>query len=247
MRDHALLVTLMARIKTLFPLTLCTALLLFPAQSSHAVLPDDPFVFVKSGNLIALEAYIKSHQIDLDDVGPDGFTLLITAIRHGNKQIFDYLIQQGVDINKKASRDRTALMAAIAVDEQIMFQKLLRLGADVNAFLPIILGNRESIDGYYTIHITADYEFGHKYFEDLIKQGADIKQKRNFSIHDTPLSIAIICGNTENILKIFELSKTYKVDICDAVSLAAAKSSRNEEISHIVESKCLNGAYGGNP
>jgi len=58
---------------------------------------------------------------------------LITAVRHGRKDIVRWLLQQAIDVNKKGDENNTALHIAAEEGEPELAQLLLEHGADIEA------------------------------------------------------------------------------------------------------------------
>lgn len=71
---------------------------------------------------------------DIFDFDDEGVSIFDMAVTYNNADIIDYLIQNGIDVNKTQRRSGfTALMAAACYGRTEIFKTLLENGADVNA------------------------------------------------------------------------------------------------------------------
>jgi ankyrin repeat protein len=95
----------------------------------------DPFKvvahFIKQGDLDTVKAFIESgYDINSSEPGDFGSSLLHNAIRYGQMDIFNYLIEQGADIDFIDAVGWTPMMEAI-IDSKPEFGKILaQKGAD---------------------------------------------------------------------------------------------------------------------
>ena len=101
-----------------------------------------------------------------------GRTALLIASREKHKDIVEYLIKNGADVNAKSDRGDTALMFASLVGEKEIVELLINNGADVNAksnkgFTALM---RASFDA-------RDDEKHREVIKILIKHGADVNAK----------------------------------------------------------------------
>ena len=89
--------------------------------------------FIKKGDLETVKAFIEAgFDINAAEPGDFGSSLLHNAIRYGQMDIFNYLIEAGADIDFVDAVGWTPLMEAI-IDSQPAFGKILvEKGADQN-------------------------------------------------------------------------------------------------------------------
>ena len=95
----------------------------------------DPFKvvahFIKAGDLDTVKAFIESgYDVNSAETGDFGSSLLHNAIRYGQMDIFNYLIEQGADIDFIDAVGWTPMMEAI-IDARPEFGRILaEKGAD---------------------------------------------------------------------------------------------------------------------
>ncbi len=87
--------------------------------------------FIKKGDLETVKAFLDAgFDINAAEPGDFGSSLLHNAIRYGQMEIFDYLIENGADIDFVDAVGWTPLMEAI-IDSKPEFGKILvEKGAD---------------------------------------------------------------------------------------------------------------------
>ncbi len=80
---------------------------------------------IKNGDIEALKSLIESgYDVNSAEKGDFGSSLLHNAIRYEQLEIFNYLIDQGADINFVDAVGWTPLMEAI-IDDKMTFGKIL--------------------------------------------------------------------------------------------------------------------------
>ena len=87
--------------------------------------------FIKKGDLNTLKSFLEAgFGVNSSEPGDFGSSLLHNAIRYGQMEIFNYLIEEGADIDFVDAVGWTPLMEAI-IDHQPAFGKVLvEKGAD---------------------------------------------------------------------------------------------------------------------
>ena len=87
--------------------------------------------FIKKGDLESVRSFIESgYDVNAAETGDFGSSLLHNAIRYGQMEIFNYLIDQGADLDFVDAVGWTPLMEAI-IDAKPEFGKILvEKGAD---------------------------------------------------------------------------------------------------------------------
>jgi ankyrin repeat protein len=71
---------------------------------------------------------------DIEDFDNEGVSIFDMAISHNHKDMFDYLIEQGIDVDKTTRKSRfTPLMAAASYGRADMLKTLLQNGANKDA------------------------------------------------------------------------------------------------------------------
>ena len=87
--------------------------------------------FIKIGDLDMVKAFIESgYDVNSSEPGDFGSSLLHNAIRYGQMEIFNYLIEEGADIDFIDAVGWTPMMEAI-IDSQPEFGRILaQKGAD---------------------------------------------------------------------------------------------------------------------
>jgi len=147
----------------------------------------------------------------LIDAGADitsdvGINSLLATINLGKKDLVKYMLEKGVDVNKKTRGNKTSLMVAIDKGDEEIVKELVEHGADVN--LP-----GKSVEKFDSEHVslmsllspsppkkplTFAIEKGNeKIITTLIEHGADINVKNGG--HST-LMLSIV-NNKESVLK----------------------------------------------
>jgi len=88
--------------------------------------------FIKRGDLDSVKAFIESgYDVNSSESGDFGSSLLHNAIRYGQADIFDYLIEQGADIDFIDAVGWTPMMEAIIDSEPELGRILAEKGADL--------------------------------------------------------------------------------------------------------------------
>ena len=87
--------------------------------------------YIKKGDLKIVKHFIESgYSVDSSESGDFGSSLLHNAIRYGEMEIFDYLIEKGADINFSDAVGWTPLMESIIDGKPEFGAKLVANGAD---------------------------------------------------------------------------------------------------------------------
>ena len=89
------------------------------------------FDISRNGTLDELKGVYQDNPDVINLIDERGFSSLILACYHGNREVANFLIEHVSDINYK-SDDGTALMAAVVKNELELVENLLIIGADPN-------------------------------------------------------------------------------------------------------------------
>ncbi|XP_053200962.1 myotrophin-like [Panonychus citri] len=90
---------------------------------------------VKNGDIDQVKELIKKHKIDINEQ-IDGRTPVIYAADYGQKEILEYLIKIGANVNSTDKHGITALLAAIWEGHTDCVKLLLDSGADTKLKTP---------------------------------------------------------------------------------------------------------------
>lgn len=150
---------------------------------------------------------LQREGLELDqDIDGDG-TLLIIAIRHGNKELVEYLLALGADVNQESQQDGTPLIVAVQSANNELVKYLVSQGADVNqasirdgnpiinaaqtnnlSMVEYLLAQGANIDDVVehdeTALITASRAGHFRIVKFLVEQGADV----NLAVEATTLT-----------------------------------------------------------
>ncbi len=87
--------------------------------------------FIKKGDMDTVKALIEAgFDLNSSESGDFGSSLLHNAIRYGQMDVFDYLIEQGADIDYIDAVGWTPLMESIIDSKPEFGRKLVEKGAD---------------------------------------------------------------------------------------------------------------------
>lgn len=120
--------------------------------------------------------------------------LLHLVFKSKNNDIFDLLLESGIDVNQKDVGGNTCLCNTVCCNNVHFTKKLLEYGADVNI---------HDRDGRTLLYISC-YNGYHEIFDILISNGADIN-KKNIQDGRTPLFGAVWANEYNIIEKIINL------------------------------------------
>lgn len=104
-------------------------LLLF-ASIAIAQTPPDIFEVARKGSAVQAAKILKDDPAAVNAKSPEGFSPLILACYRGNRDVANYLIKHGADVNV-ASTMGTALMAAVVKNDVETVKLLLAKEANV--------------------------------------------------------------------------------------------------------------------
>lgn len=99
-------------------------------------MPQEPEIIaaIKSGNTDQVQTLLKARPNLIQEAkGPDGEPLILVAVASGQKEITEYLLGQGADINATQGGGYTPLHIAAQNGNEEMIQYLLEHMADINA------------------------------------------------------------------------------------------------------------------
>ena len=156
-------------------------------------------------DITSLTEYLRNLKDNLNEEDEGGYTSLIIAVKLGDKNVINGLIENGADINYVNRFGKTPLIIAIEKDNVDIVEYLIKLGADVNktkrnglsplaiaikmdsnSVISVLLENHAIVEG---INLCTTDIFGNNLLhqavlnnkkervENLIKLGLDINQK----------------------------------------------------------------------
>ena len=168
---------------------------------------EDLYCAVMKGDKTLCEKFIN--ETSFLNKGPMGFTPLHIAVAGNNKELAEFLIARGSDVDSKTREGETPLFYAVSNGNIPVAELLVLKGADVNA---------KTVEGYTPLHWAAYFcqkdmielltgagadvnakntdamsvinmvdSAGYKDFSDFLKSGMDMKKKDGF----TPLFVAV--------------------------------------------------------
>ncbi|WP_342026022.1 ankyrin repeat domain-containing protein [Cytobacillus pseudoceanisediminis] len=144
-------------------------------------IPLDIFEAAAAGNLSRVKELVEMNPKLVTEYANDGFTALGLASYLGHKEIVEYLVQKGADVNSasKNSMKVMPLHSAVATKKVDIAEVLLKNGAKVNA---------KQDSGWTPLHEAALH--GHSdMIKLLLRFGADKTIKKDDG--DTPLDVAL--------------------------------------------------------
>ncbi len=127
---------------------------------------EDAMMACQNGDLEIVQSFVRRGGA-IDQIGPKGFTALMTACSYNQYEIVDYLIDEGADLNL-SNNGWTALIEAADEGSFESMEILLKAGADVNYYWN---------DGNPTAISMAASEGNLNCLELLMNFGADINGK----------------------------------------------------------------------
>src|SRR6476620_11161724 len=86
----------------------------------------------RTGDIPTIEALYTANPQVIDTVDQKGFTPLILAAYNDQREVVDFLLSHGVDLNVQDAAGNTALMGVSFKGYQEIAKKLIDAGADVN-------------------------------------------------------------------------------------------------------------------
>ena len=93
-------------------LKLCFLTLFFGLSCIHPLWAQDVFDAARTGNLASIKLLVKLKSDTVSRTNQNGFTPLILACYYGQKNIVEFLLNEGVDLETN-SPEGTALLAAV--------------------------------------------------------------------------------------------------------------------------------------
>ena len=132
--------------------------------------------------LVSLRAITTAHPQLINSTDNDGWTMLHHCARFEANDCANYLIENGADINKKATNGDTALLIAIREKNTPLAIQLITIGADITCV---------NDQGKTFLHTTESREIAAL----LLKKGLHINALDKED--STPISTAVEAGNRE--------------------------------------------------
>jgi ankyrin repeat protein len=155
-------------------------LLVFSVTNSFS---QEIFRAVMTGDLNRTKTLLEEHPEWINATSWGNWTLLHRASQNGHKDIVDFLISKGADLEARTTLGQTPLYAAIYQQKEVTVKQLIEKGADVFAVRN---------DGETMLHIAAAIG-NESIVKLLIAEGLNINIKRRYGI--TPLHLASVFGH----------------------------------------------------
>ncbi|XP_063925523.1 uncharacterized protein LOC135139274 [Zophobas morio] len=156
----------------------------------------------------------------------DGSTALILACEGGHKQIIEYLVNSGNEVNRADNNGDTPLYVASQNDDEIIVEFLVQSGANINH------ANKQGSTALHNASLN-----GHeKIVEFLLKSGAEINCPNNARI--TPLLLASTNGHLQVVEYLVESGAELNPSINDCCTPldAAAQNGHALIVEFLVKS-----------
>ncbi len=148
---------------------------------------QDIFATVMSGDLNRTRLLIEEQPGLIDTTSWGNWTPLHRASQHGHKDIVDFLLQEGANLEARTVLGMTPLYVAIYSQKRDIVQFLIEKGADIRAVRS---------DGETMLHIAA--AIGNEgIVDELISNGLDVNVNKRYGI--TPLHLASIFGHKATV------------------------------------------------
>jgi ankyrin repeat protein len=188
---------------------------------SVILLGNDLHDAIQKGDVAKVKTLISNNKELIHMNSEKGQTPLHLAVQKGNKEIVDFLISQGADINARDGEGNTPLISAISLKKTDIAKFLLSKGADVrikNAHneLPVILAlmhgldelvepildNGQDVNEYFegnmSILLMATLAGSKEVIKLLVDRGADVNAAaQEGDVGITPMYAAIFLGHTD--------------------------------------------------
>jgi cytohesin len=149
----------------------------------------DIYQEVRAGNLEKVKSMVERNPSLVqakDDYG-ESRTPLHWAVRWDQKEIVEFLIEKGAEVNSRDNSDTTPLYFAVTINQKDLAELLLSQGADVNA---------KNNHDFTSLHLAAIKGF-QEMVEFLLTQGADVNARDDKG--NTPLHYAAVTGSKEMV------------------------------------------------
>ena len=182
----------------------------------------DVYSAARSGNLAAIQRFLKEGKIDINERSSQGYTLLHYASDNNRPLVVEFLLKNGATIDSITPFPLKFTPLHLASEKRSVrvVPILIKYGADVNAVTAsrktplhlasisrstrvasILIKNKADVNakdilGYTPLHYASIY--GLEIVIMLVENGADIKVKTDkgwFLNKQTPLGVAMKAGN----------------------------------------------------
>ncbi|KAG4428800.1 hypothetical protein IFR05_015719 [Cadophora sp. M221] len=154
---------------------------------------------------------------------------LIAAIRRGDIQAMNLLMDNGADPNSVNGDECTPLMAAVRLENEAAIDVLMERGVDVNLCSEPNVDLSENPGTVTALEVAAKH--GHVHLiRRLVKAGALLSLERDDTVFQTALQCAAYYGQAESITALLELgSDVHVVGGTFGTALQAAAICQNEK------------------
>lgn len=215
------------KIKNILPMVCVISLLsVFPAYS------QDIFDEIRQGDIEKVKVAIEKNP-QLIHTRQGGIFPLHQAVRHGKREIAEFLITKGTDVNKFgkdisefAPFEFTPLTEAIRNNDLDMIKMFVAKGADVKKITSL---------GESYLHFAAFLNKA-EFVEYFIDLGLDVNIKKNGDL--TPLHIAAVAGNREVAELLIKKGADFNLRSTDGgTPLHFAMAAGHQDIVELLRSK----------
>ena len=198
----------------------------------------------------------KNFNVDLKISDDEGINALIIAASKGHKEIVQYLIKAGANVNLSDHNGETALMDAASQGHKEIVQDLIKAGANVNLSnnngttalrAAVLKGHKEIVQDLIkagskvdllgkngvTALMVAVSQCHKEIVQDLIKAGADVDIKKNQG--QTPLMLAALQGHKEILEYLIEAGANVNISDDSGITITALMIAASQGHEDIVE------------
>jgi ankyrin repeat protein len=134
-----------------------------------------------------VEEFVAAHPKDIDTQDQNGWTALMKASFHGQKEIVLFLLEKGASVHVRTTSQHTALMAAANRGQSDIMEILLDRGAK--------LEERNTFQGWTSLFFAASWSQTTRAVRILLERGANPEARDDHG--QTPAQIAKEKGHLE--------------------------------------------------
>ena len=186
--------------------------------------------YVYEGNVKEAENILKQHNVNINNLDYEDFTLLSIAVMDNNIEMAELLLKYKADVNTVVSDGDTALILAVDNNNMEMVKLLLSYGADIDY---------QGFRGRTALFCALEYNRKEniEMVKLLIKNKADVNiaYDGDYENEETPLMYAIMKGYKETVkILIANKADINKRNIYNANALLYAYMYGHEDIADIL-------------
>ncbi|WP_304333159.1 ankyrin repeat domain-containing protein [Brachyspira innocens] len=186
--------------------------------------------YVNEGNVKEAENILKQHNVNINNLDYEDFTLLSIAVMDNNIEMAELLLKYKADVNTVVSDGDTALILAVDNNNMEMVKLLLSYGADIDY---------QGFRGRTALFCALEYNRKEniEMVKLLIKNKADVNiaYDGDYENEETPLMYAAMKGYKETVKILIEnKADINKRNIYNANALIYAYMYGHEDIANIL-------------